>query len=145
MIRYRKIHKKSKVLDLYLLKKEKTIMVEYGLRNKKDIRKAQALVRKYQRVVRSYHKTDPLALKVFKKLESFNIIENTDPVAEVYELSYETFLKRKLQYIVAKQYDISLNNARQKIVHGLVAVNGVLRRSPNYMVKKDSIVKVAEC
>ncbi len=115
----------------------------YGLRNKKEIWKAQTILRKYRARARA-----SLALPeqqreeerkiLVKKLYRLGVMPTEDGhTDEVLSLSVNQFLKRRLQSIV---YELGLAGspwqARQMIAHGHIAIKGRKVTSPSYHVAR---------
>jgi small subunit ribosomal protein S4 len=125
------------------LEEEMQYLGQFGLRNKKEIWKAQTVLRKYRARARA-----SLALPeqqqeterhiLVKKLHNMGVMPTEDGLTdEVLSLNVEMFLKRRLQSLVHK---IGLAKtpwqARQMIAHGHIAIRGKKVTSPSYHVKR---------
>lgn len=123
------------------LEEEMVYLGQYGLRNKREIWKAQTILRKYRARART-----SLALPeesrekerqiLVKKLFRLGIMPKEDGlIDEVLSLTVEQFLKRRLQSIV---HEIGFAKtpwqARQMISHGHIAIRGKKVTSPSYHV-----------
>lgn len=116
-------------------------MGTYGLRNKKEIWKAQTKLRNYRsRGRKSLALPEPLREKereiLVQKLYKLGIMPVEDGlIDEVLSLSLERFLERRLQSVVHK---LGLAKtpwmARQLIVHRHIAIGGRKVTSPSYHV-----------
>ncbi|NHJ00607.1 MAG: 30S ribosomal protein S4 [Candidatus Heimdallarchaeota archaeon] len=120
---------------------EMLYMGRYGLRNKKEIWKAQTMLRKYRARARaslalSEQQREEERKILVKKLYRLGIMPTEDgPTDEVLSLSVEQFLKRRLQSLV---YELGLAGspwqARQMINHGHISIRGQKVTSPSYHV-----------
>ncbi len=128
------------------IKYEKEIQKKYGLKNKREIWKAQAELRRMRRHARKLQARlrygDPQAVKesqeLLAKLTALGILQGENiGLDDVLALDVEAVLMRRLQTIV---YFRGMANtpeqARQFIVHGHIAVNGGKVTVPGYLVKK---------
>lgn len=128
------------------IKAEKELQKKYGLKNKREIWKAQAELRRYRRHARKLQAKlrygDPQAIKesqeLITKLTNLGILQGEDiGLDDILSLNVEAILGRRLQTIV---YLRGLANtpeqARQFIVHGHIAVNGRKVTVPSYHVRK---------
>jgi small subunit ribosomal protein S4 len=121
---------------------EMKIAGEYGLRNKKEIWKAQTILRRYRQRARQMlalseqerHKEETMLLEKLKKLAVIPPVASLD---HVLELQAQYFLNRRLQTIVYKLGLAStIQQARQFIVHGHISINGKRVNAPSYHVKR---------
>ncbi|PWI49648.1 30S ribosomal protein S4 [Candidatus Heimdallarchaeota archaeon B3_Heim] len=125
------------------IEEEMQYMGRFGLRNKKEIWKAQTILRKYRSRARaslalpeSQRETERNNL--VKKLFRMGIMANEEGLTDdVLSLNVEQFLKRRLQSIV---HELGLANtpwqARQMICHGHIALEGRKVTAPSYHVKR---------
>jgi small subunit ribosomal protein S4 len=123
------------------LENEMVYLGHFGLRNKKEIWKAQTILKNYRARARA-----SLALPeqqrenehriLVKKLYRLGIMVTEEGlIDEVLSLTVEQFLKRRLQSIV---HELGLAKspwqARQMITHGHIAIRGRKVTSPSYHV-----------
>ena len=103
------------------IKNENKLMTKYGLKNKKEIWKADTLVRRYSREARY--------------LLGFDMDQMQDEKLEL--LTVEDILRRRLQTIVYKKgLARTPKEARMFVVHGHITLNGKKINSPSYVVLK---------
>lgn len=122
---------------------EMKYMGRFGLRNKKEIWKAQTILRKYRSRARASLALPELQREnerqtLVKKLYRMGIMTNEEGLTDdVLSLTVEQFLKRRLQSVV---HDLGLANtpwqARQMIAHGHIAINGKKVTAPSYHVQR---------
>lgn len=128
------------------IKAEKELSKKYGLKNKTEIWRARAELRRYRRHARYLQAKlgygDPQAVKesqeLLEKLSRLGILYGDDVnLNSILALEVESILSRRLQTIVyLKGMANSMDQARQFIVHGHIAVDGRKVTVPGYLVKK---------
>ena len=116
----------------------------YGLRNKRELWKAQTLLRRIRERARSLLSLPPEVRAVkekelIRKLYKMGLIESENATLdEVLGLTVSAILERRLQTIVyRKGLAKTIHQARQLIVHGHIAIAGRRIRSPGYLVSRD--------
>ena len=124
------------------IKNENKLMTKYGLKNKKEIWKADTLVRTYSREARYLLGFDADQMKK-EKLELLGHLARTGVLPEgaaledILDLNVEDILRRRLQTIVfQKGLARTPKEARMFVVHGHIALNGKKINSPSYVVLK---------
>jgi small subunit ribosomal protein S4 len=141
--------------DKTRFEKESQITIKYGLRNKRELWRFQNILRKYRRVARDllakiilpgregeYAKAK--AQMVIKKLIRMGVLAENSTLDDILNLSVEDFLERRLQTLVHRHgLAITVNQARQLIVHGHIAVEGKRVTIPSYIVDRDEESKIA--
>lgn len=125
------------------IEEEMLFMGRFGLRNKKEIWKAQTILRKYRSRARaSLALAEQLREKERKllltKLFRMGIMTNEEGLTDdVLSLTVDMFLKRRLQSVV---HELGLANtpwqSRQMITHGHIAISGKKVNTPSYHVKR---------
>ncbi|MEM5793081.1 MAG: 30S ribosomal protein S4 [Candidatus Aenigmatarchaeota archaeon] len=146
----RKIRKKFKKpfrpWDKVRIEEEKKIMKKYGLRRKREIWKAGAILRKFRRRARDITaKNDREGERILiEKLYNLGILESKDvKLDDVLDLKIDHILSRRLQTIVfEKKLANTILHARQLIVHGHIAVDGRRNVFPSYLVPRDKENKI---
>jgi small subunit ribosomal protein S4 len=138
MRRIRKKYERPKKLwDKARIEKEKEILKKFGLRRKREIWRAEALLKKFRRLARKLIATpDEEKEKILiKKLVDLGILKEGAKVNDVLNLSVEDILKRRLQTIlVEKKLANSVKQARQFITHGHVKIGDRKIVYPSYLV-----------
>ncbi|NPA05223.1 MAG: 30S ribosomal protein S4 [Crenarchaeota archaeon] len=125
------------------LLREIELMGRYGLRNKKEIWKAETMARKVRHRARALLALPPAIREAEEKsllhrLIQLGVLPENATLDDVLGLTAEHFLERRLQTIVYKKgLARTPYEARQLIVHGHIAIGGRRVRSPGYLVKKD--------
>lgn len=140
MRRIRKKYKRPlKMFDKKRIEREAEILKTFGLRRKREIWRAETMLRGYRRLART------LAAKEDKKTESeligklvgLGVLEKDAGLDNVLALTVESILERRLQTVI---FRMGLTNtskhARQLIIHGHVTIGGRRVIYPSYMVPK---------
>ncbi|PSN87823.1 30S ribosomal protein S4 [Candidatus Marsarchaeota G2 archaeon OSP_D] len=127
-----------------------SLIGEYGLRNKKELFKAQTIARRYRKMAREVlalpenerlSQERPLILRLYRK----GLIKYQDATADaVLSLTAKDVLERRLQSIVfRKGLAPTIHAARQMVVHRHITVNGRIVDIPGYLVNLDEEEKVS--
>jgi small subunit ribosomal protein S4 len=129
------------------IESETRLVIEYGLRNKREVWKAQAHLRKYRKGARNLlalgsdpaHKEQYESKKeeLIAHLQRAGLLGANAGIEEVLSLRVQTALERRLQTLVyRKGLARSPKQARQLIIHGHVAINGRRTSIPSYRVTR---------
>jgi small subunit ribosomal protein S4 len=129
------------------IEEETRLVIEYGLRNKREVWKAQAYLRRYRKAAR-----DLLSLmsagadvQIFETkkavlidhIQRMGLLGPDADIDDVLSLKVPAQLERRLQTLVYRQgLARSPKQARQLITHGHVAINGKRVSIPGYRVKR---------
>ncbi|MCL4345405.1 MAG: 30S ribosomal protein S4 [Candidatus Thermoplasmatota archaeon] len=130
---------------------ERALVVKYGLKNKKELWRSQAMLdsvrsqaRNLQAKIRS---NDQVALKqlnlLLARLNRYRITSENSSLDDILSLNIENILERRLQTLVyRKNLAVTPKQARQMITHGHVILNGRRVTVPGLIVEgleEDSI------
>ena len=124
------------------IKTENKLMSKYGLKNKKEIWKADTLVRNYSRQARyllgfSEDQVKTEIDELLGHLKRTGILDESAPLESILDLTVEDILRRRLQTVVhQKGLARTAKEARMFVVHGHIALDGKKVNSPSYVVKK---------
>ncbi len=116
------------------IEEESKIKKEFGLKNKKEIWKAEAKVKSMREKAKSLISADENEQKLlFNKLKKIGL--NVNSIGEILSLTKTDYLNRRLQTIlVNKKLASTVLGARQLIIHQKVLVNGAVVDSPSFIV-----------
>jgi len=119
------------------IEEENKISEEFGLKNKREIWKAEAKIKSIREKAKRLISSDIGEQKVFfDALKGIGL--NVSSIAEVLSLDKKDYLKRRLQtIIVKKRLATTPKAARQLIAHKKVLVDGEIIDSPSYLVSVD--------
>ncbi|HDJ27261.1 MAG: 30S ribosomal protein S4 [Thermoplasmata archaeon] len=133
--------------ELERLKREAELMEKYGLKNKRELWRAEGILRRIRAQARNLMARlriqDPQAEKelkqLVKKLYRLGILGDEEAsVDDILFLTVEDILSRRLQTIVyRKGLARTIRQARQFIVHGHIQVAGRRVNIPGYLVRRD--------
>lgn len=130
---------------------EREVIRDYGLKNKRELWKAQSLLDSFRAQARDLQarlrNEDPQASKQFRnmiaRLNRFNILGPEATLDDVLSLRIENILERRLQTLVfRKNLARTQKQARQLIAHGHISIDGRRVDLPGLMVEgvtEDSI------
>jgi len=129
-----KFRRPKKPYNKQRIEEEKKITEKYGLKNKKEIWKAESRISKIRRAAKGL-----IAKSEEEKQEFLNRLNkrglNAKNIPEALALSREDLLERRLQTIlVKKNLAKSSREARQFIVHKQVIVDGSVINIPSFNV-----------
>ena len=129
------------------LNSELYIIGSYGLRNKRELWKAQTKVANFRNQARTL-----LALTLEDRQEKESILlsfinrlglTSTASLDDILNLKIEDILDRRLQTIVMRKMGLkSPFQARQVVIHGHVSIGNRKVNLPGYLVKKEDEPKI---
>jgi len=134
----------------YRIEEEKKLIVEYGLKNKREVWKAYTIARKIRHYARYLNAKKAAGFDVseeekrfLNKLIRYGFIKEGSKLSDVLHITVRDILERRLQTIVyRKGLARTIKQARQLIVHGHIMVGESVITSPGYLVKRDEEDKV---
>ncbi|MEK6973049.1 MAG: 30S ribosomal protein S4 [archaeon] len=124
------------------IENEKKTLEDYGLVNKKEIRKMEAVLRNKRANARNllaYNLEQRVKREreLINSLSKVNMLNKDATLDDVLGLKLESVLERRLQTIVyRKALANTIKQARQLITHGHIAIMGRRVTSPSYLVTK---------
>jgi small subunit ribosomal protein S4 len=134
------------------IKEENELIKKYGLKNKRELWKAQSELRNYRRQGRNLlarlrlgdEQAQKERMSLLKKLAILGVLPEDATLDDVLALEVERMLERRLQTLVyLKGLAYTAKQARQLIVHGHTTVNDRKVTVPGYMVKKHEEPSIA--
>lgn len=133
----RKYEKPFRPWDDQRMEDEERLMDRYGLKRKKEIWKAQSLLRQVQRQARELaaEEDEEKTKKLKNKVENMGLTGEDPSIDNILELRIEDILDRRLQSIVDSQgFANTPKQARQFIVHGHVRIDDKRMEYPSFLV-----------
>ena len=129
------------------LEDEKRLIIDYGLRNKRELWKAQSVLRKYRSAARELValrsgglSTEDYQTKkdqFLNHLYRYGLVGENADIGDALGLKVEQQLDRRLQtLVIRKGLARSPKQARQFIVHGHIAISGRRVTVPSYRVER---------
>jgi len=136
------------------IESETRLVIEYGLRNKREVWKAQEHLRKYRKAARNLlalgssaaHKDvyDAKKEELISHLQRAGLLGPDANIDDVLALKVQTQLERRLQSIVYRRgLARSPKQARQLITHGHIAIGDRRVTIPGYHVTRTDETQVA--
>ena len=131
------------------IEEERIILKKYGLKNKREIWRMQAILARFKRQAKSLIASrDQQAVKeqalLMKRLVNLGLINKDAKIESVLGLTLDDVLKLRLQTAVYnKGLAKSINQARQLIVHGHILVVGKKVTVPSYILEAGEEDKVS--
>ncbi len=143
----RKYKRPKKPWDSSRLEEEKILMNTYGLRTKKELWRAQEILRQFRRRARELIAVEDHANQklLMDKLVKLGMLSKEAGLDDVLALEITSILDRRLQSIVMKrQMAATPLQARQIITHGHVFVGNRRTKFPSFLVQStdESRIKV---
>jgi small subunit ribosomal protein S4 len=124
------------------IKQENKLVQKYGLKNKKEVWKAETMVKRYRRDARellgmtSEHNSQERD-QLLSHLIKLGILPENAKLEAVLDLTVEDVLRRRLQTVVQRKgLAYTAKEARVFVVHGHIAMNNKKIDSPSYLVKR---------
>jgi small subunit ribosomal protein S4 len=126
--------KPKRPFDKVRIDEEAEIKKKFGLKNKKEIWKAEAKIKSIRGKAKNLISAEPEEQHaLFERLKKIGF--DVGSIADVLALETEDYLNRRLQtVIVNKKLATTSKSARQLIVHKKVLVDGKAVNSPSYIV-----------
>lgn len=129
------------------IEEEIRLLIEYGLRNKRELWGAQSNLRRYRRAARDLlslmaASTDEVRIErkrseLLDHLFRYGLLGENAGIDQVLALKIETELERRLQTLVYRRgLARSAKQARQFITHGHIAIGGKKVTIPSYRVTR---------
>jgi small subunit ribosomal protein S4 len=127
------------------LEGEAKIIIEFGLRNKRELWKAESALRKYRKATREIlalrsagtdlKQAETKREQLLSHLERYGLLSSEGDIDDILALKIEQALERRLQTLVYRRgLARSPKQARQLITHGHIIVSGHRITIPGYLV-----------
>jgi small subunit ribosomal protein S4 len=129
--------------DKIRIEEEAEIKKEFGLKNKKEIWKADARIKSIREKAKKLISADESEkMAFFNRLKKMGFKANS--ISDVLSLDKRDYLKRRLQtFLVNRGIARTPKSARQLITHKKVLVEGNSINSPSYIVPVDLENKIS--
>lgn len=141
--KHKRYSRPKRPFDKTRIEEERGIKEQFGLKNKREIWKADARVKSMREKAKKLISAKPEEQQaLFKRLRAIGLEVNSIP--EVLSLDKSNYLQRRLQTIlVKKKLATTVKGARQLIVHKKVLVGKNIIDSPSYVVPVDMEDKIS--
>jgi small subunit ribosomal protein S4 len=124
---------------------ENEIINKFGLKNKREVWKAQSMLRRFRQQARQLNarlrmgdvQAEREKDQLLNKLSKLGILPANSNLNDVLILELESILNKRLQtQVYLKGLAHTAKQARQFIVHGHISINGRKVTIPGYLVKR---------
>lgn len=140
----KKYERPKKPYDKARIETEKKIKENFGLRRKREIWRAEGIVRDFRRRARALQakRNEESEKTLIDKINKLGIPSKR--LDDVLQIGLDDILSRRLQTIIFKKgLANSMKHARQLIVHGHVTVHDKKVFWPSYIVEKNDEDKIS--
>jgi small subunit ribosomal protein S4 len=126
-----------------ILQEELKLLGQYGLRNKHELWRNETTLSNFRGNARSLigkpaEERKKMEDELVARLKKIGILDETAVLDDVLDLTIEDILERRLQTIVfRKGLAKTIQQCRQLITHGHIAIGNQRIRTPSYVVTKD--------
>ena len=131
------------------LEEELHLVGEYGLRNKRELRRHETDLSQIRGIARTLlgseeEKRAQLERQYLMSLARQGILPETATVDNILDLNVKDLMERRLQTIVHRNgLARSIHQARQFVIHGHISVGGDIVSVPSYIVHRDQESRIA--
>ena len=144
----KKYSRPMKAFDTERITEENVVVKKYGLKNKKEIWKAEAQVKRLRGIAKSLITASAEEQKAFiERLAAKGFLKEGSHIDDVLDLKREDYLNRRLQTIVLRKgLGRTPKHARQMITHRFIVIDDKIVNIPSYVVnlKEEKLVTVKQ-
>jgi len=122
------------------MEKEAELMETYGLKNKKELYKAQSTLRSFRQQARKLvaESDEEAKQEVIERVNDLGLIRENAGLEALLTLNITDILDRRIQSTVERKgYADTANHARQLVVHGHIYVNNEKVDAPGYLLTQE--------
>ncbi len=134
----RKYDKPKDIWNLARINADNALIKEFGLKNMKELWKAQHEISRLRGNVRTLlagNGTASVEKNIIGRLSRLGLVSPDTQLEKLLDLNEQAMLSRRLQTVVFRRgLARTVKQARQLIVHGFISVNGHKVDKPGYMV-----------
>ncbi len=128
---------------------ELTLIGQYGLRNKREFWRHKTMLSRFRGIARELlgkpaEERGKQEGELIGRLHRIGVLPEEAGLDDVLDLGVESILERRLQTVVFRRgLAGSVQQARQLVVHGHIAIGGRKVVSPGYLVMKEEEASLA--
>lgn len=118
------------------INRETDFLYEYGLKNKREVWKAESQVRDLRREARKLNasRDEQKEQELVEKLQRLSILGDGAELTDILDLTLTDILERRLQTIIyRKGLANTMNQARQLVNHGHIRIGDQVVSIPSYL------------
>jgi small subunit ribosomal protein S4 len=127
------------------IQREDQLVEEYGLKNKKEVYKAESMLRDLRREARKLVAQDDEEQNqnLINKAQSLGLVKKDAQLEDILTLNTTDILDRRLQTAVNRRgYSDTVNEARQLVTHGHTEIDGKRVNIPGYLLTQEEEKKL---
>jgi small subunit ribosomal protein S4 len=127
------------------IQREDQLVEEYGLKNKKEVYKAESMLRDLRREARKLVAQDDEEQNqnLINKAQSLGLVKSDAQLEDILTLNTTDILDRRLQTAVNRRgYSDTVNEARQLVTHGHTEIDGKRVNIPGYLLTQEEEKKL---
>jgi len=130
------------------IEEERTLLHEYGLKNKKEIWKAESKLKNFatqakKLIAATGKQAEKEKDQLIKKLNRLGLIQKNAQMDDILSLTVRDILNRRIQTTLHKKGNArTIKQARQFITHGHVMINNKPLTVPSYLLSTDEETKL---
>ena len=131
------------------LEEELRLLGEYGLRNKRELRRAETRLSEIRGIARNLlgateEQRTQLEGQYLRRMSRLGILPETANVDNILDLNVKDLMERRLQTMVYRAgLARTIHQARQFVSHGHIGIAGDIVTVPGYIVRKDEESRIA--
>ncbi|MFC1685709.1 30S ribosomal protein S4 [Nanoarchaeota archaeon] len=142
----KKYSRPRKAFETERISEENAVIKKYGLKNKREIWKAEAQVARLRNIAKSLiTASDEEQESFISKLVERGFLSSGSKIDNVLDMKREDYLSRRLQTVVHKKgFGRSPKHARQMVTHRFIRIKDRIVTVPSYIVdlKEEKLVTV---
>lgn len=144
----KKYRRPFKLWQKEIIEEQRKILKEYGLKNKKEIWRAESLLKRFREQARKLIASESEQAKketeeLIKKLVKSNLINPNARLEDILTITLKDILNRRLQTLVFKKnFAKTPKQARQFITHKHVSIGDKKINVPSYLVSVEEENKI---
>ena len=129
------------------MEREEGLMEDYGLKNKKELYKAQSNLRSFRRQARKLvaEEDEEAEQEIIERANDLGLIRGNAGLEALLTLNITDILDRRIQSAVERKgYADTINHARQLVTHGHIYVDGERVTAPGYLLTQEEEKELEE-
>ena len=129
------------------MEREEGLMEDYGLKNKKELYKAQSKLRSFRRQARKLvaEEDEESQREIIERANDLGLIRGNAGLEALLTMNITDILDRRIQSAVERKgYADTINHARQLVTHGHIYVDGERVTAPGYLLTQEEEKELEE-
>lgn len=127
------------------INKEDELIKEFGLKNKKEVYKAESFLRSLRREARNLvaKENENQRQALIRRANELGLVKDDSKLEDILTLNTKDILNRRLQTAINRRgYSDTVREARQMVVHGHVYIDGNRVNIPSYLLTQEEEKKI---